>query len=258
METPNVFEQLMGIYVRPAVARRQAAGELPTPLALRAAQVICFADGRPNLVRVNDEVQAVAKVKLRAGVQKEKGATVFQDEIEGYETIVLPETEDPDCGHATMLQLGGRWFVVFDFRYNRGKSEVYLNRAREFFLLAENARSREAWASMVYVLFSAAELAARAELLLVPDPAFERAKSHKATTSKFNRWAHLGNVATDHKDALNRLATLRPDAGYAARPFKIDAAEADTLVNAVRELIGWATSRLARGPGPVDRGTESP
>lgn len=248
MEPRSVFEQLMEIYVQPAITRRQAAGELPTPLPLRAAQVICFADGRPNLVRVNDEVQAIAKVKLRAGVRKEKGENVLTDEIEGYETIVLPETEDPDCGHATMLQLGARWFVVFDFRYNRGKSEVYLNRAREFLALAENARAREAWASMVYVLFSAAELAARAELLIVPNPAFERARSHKATATKFNRWAHLGNVAVDHKNALNRLALLRPDAAYVPRPFAIDAAEADALVNAVRELIDWAGRRLAREP----------
>ncbi|MCZ7681542.1 MAG: hypothetical protein M5U28_23195 [Sandaracinaceae bacterium] len=161
---------------------------------------------------------------------------------------MLPETEDPDCGHATMLQLGARWFVVFDFRYNRGKSEVYLNRAREFLALAEHARAREAWASMVYVLFSAAELAARAELLIVPDPAFERARTHKATATKFNRWAHFGNVAVDHKNALNRLALLRPDAGYAPRPFAIDAGEADALVTAVRELIDWAARRLAREP----------
>jgi hypothetical protein len=246
VEPRNVFEQLMEIYVRPAITRRQSAGDLPTPLSLRAAQVICFADGRPNVVRVNDEVQAIAKVKLRAGVRKEKGDNVFTDEIEGYETIVLPESEDPDCGHATMLQLGDRWFVVFDFRYNRGKSEVYLSRAREFLALAEHARARHAWASMVYVLFSAAELAARAELLIVPDTEFERARTHKATATTFNRWAHLGNVAVDHKKALNRLALLRPDAGYAQRPFTIDPAEADVLVNAVRELIDWAGSRLVR------------
>ncbi len=236
----------MEICVRPAITRRQAIGDLPVPLSLRAVQVICFADERPNIVRVNDEVQAIAKVKLRDGVEKHKGENVFADEIEGYETIVLPETEDPDCGHATMLQLGGRWFVVFDFRYNRGKSEVYLSRAREFLELAEVARARQALASMVYVLFSAAELAARAELLIVADPKFERATTHKATITRFNRWAQFGNVAIDHKNALNRLAQLRPDAGYAPRPFTIAPEEADVLVNTVRELIDWAGSRLAR------------
>jgi len=55
------FEQLMAIYIRPEIARRQAHGQLPVPLALRAAQLICFADGRPNLVRLNEEVQAIAR-----------------------------------------------------------------------------------------------------------------------------------------------------------------------------------------------------
>jgi hypothetical protein len=250
MEMPNVFDQLMAIYVQPEIVRRQAIGELPRPLALRAAQIICFADERPNVVRLNDEVQAVAKVKLRTGVSKGLGEPIFHDEIEGYETIVLPETEDPDCGHATMLLFRDEWFVVFDFRYNRGKSQVYLDRAHEFLLLAESARLRNAWASMVYVLFSAAELAARAELLVVGDKAVGRAKTHKATTSRFNQWARMGNVAVAHKDALNRLAALRPDAGYSARPFQLGADEADSLIDAVHDLIGWTASRLTPiGPG---------
>lgn len=251
METPpKFFEQLLEIYITPEILRRQAAGIAPTPFPLRAAQLICFADSRPNLVRLNDEVQAVASVKLRDGVAKEKGDLILVDEIEGYEAVVLPETEDPDCGHATMLSLAGRWFVVFDFRYNRGKSSVFLARAREFFVLAEDARMRDAWSSMVYVLFSAAELAARAELLLVPNPEFERSKKHEATRTRFNKWTRMGNASLTHSGALNKLSKLRQPAVYAAHSFTIDAETADELLDAVRELIDWTSARLGQGDRP--------
>lgn len=236
----------MDIYIRPEIARRQAHGQLPVPLALRAAQLICFADGRPNLVRLNEEVQAIAQVKLRGGVPRSKGETVYDDEIEGLDTVRLPESEDPDCGHATVLRFRDRWFVVFDFRYNLGKAAVVLNRAEEFFELAENARGRDAWASMIYVLAAAAESAARAELLLVPSPTFEKSKTHAAVLSRFNQWARLGNVAVEHKAALNRLMSLRPAAGHGLQRFSIDPAEADALLDAVRGMIARATLRLSR------------
>lgn len=239
------FKQLMEIYIAPAIERRQSTGELPRPLQLRAAQLICYADERPNVVRLNEEVQAIAKVKLREGKAKAMGQVVFEDEVEGYETVALPESEDPNCGHATMLLLNGRWFVVFDFRYNRGKASIVVERAREFMWLAEQARAREAWSSMTYVLFSAAESAARAQLLLVPNQKFERSKTHDTVQRTFNAWARLGNVDRGHSDALNRLARLRPKAGHGLERFSLPSTEADQLLDAVREMIVRAEERLA-------------
>ena len=57
-------KNLLDVFVTPEVTRRQERGELPRPLDLRAAQIIFYADGRKPLIRINEEVKAIAKVKL--------------------------------------------------------------------------------------------------------------------------------------------------------------------------------------------------
>lgn len=258
MERPNLFQQLFTMWIHPEVVRRQAAGKLPKPVELSRAQVIWYPDGRPFVVRLNDEVQVLALAKIRDGVRKELGEEIFEDEIEAYETLGLPETEDPNCGHATMIQLNGGWFVALDARYNRGKSKVLLDRAKQFLSSAEHAHARQSWSALVYALFAAAEIGARSQLLMVPDPALEDSKKHATVIQRFNRWFHLGNAPEPQKDALNRLSALRPAAAYSLEPFTIEQAEADQLLAAVRELIGDAEARVQRGPGPRGRGLTLP
>ena len=51
----------------------------------------------------------------------------------------IPETEDPNCGHFTVLRLGPSWHMFFDFIYNKGRSRDLLEAAREFLACAEFA-----------------------------------------------------------------------------------------------------------------------
>lgn len=242
---PAVFEQILELFIRPEVERRRAEGRLADGTSLQAAQVICFPDARPNLVRLNEEVRAIAKVKLKDGVSKKEKDPVFADEIAGYETVLLPETEDPDCGHATMLRLGGRWFVVFDFRYNRGRSRVLLARARQFLETAAHALERQSWSPFVYNLFTTAELAAKAELLSLPDPGLLKARKHNAVKSRLNRWARLGNVDTAHSSAFNRLTDLRSAAAYSMAEFSLDDEAANELHGAVVDLVQLVAARVS-------------
>lgn len=54
-------------------------------------------------------------------------------------------------------------------------------------------------------LFNAAELAARAILLSVPDPQFRKRGSHATIHSRINLEAKLGNLDPGHAQAFNRL-----------------------------------------------------
>lgn len=146
---------------------RGSSAALAHDFTLRAAQLICSADGEPSKVRLNDEVQTIALVRKKVGVAKEKGDPAYLDEIEGMETIVLPGTEDPNC-HATLISFGDRWYVVFDFRYKpRGRSGALLARSRQFLAAVTHAHATSAWSVFAYNLFTAAELTAKAELLIM-------------------------------------------------------------------------------------------
>lgn len=241
----SVFQQLIDIWIRPEIERRRAAGALAHNFVLHAAQLICSADGEPNKVRLNQEVQAIALVRKKVGVAKEKGDTVYLDEIEGVETIVLPETEDPNCGHATLISFGDRWYVVFDFRYNRGRSVALLSRARQFLAAATQAHATAAWSAFAYNLFTAAELTAKAELLVVPDEKLLRSKKHDAIHSRLNKWAKLGNVDVAHASAFNDLATLRQRAAYSFDEFVMEPEQAVALLGAVAEFVERVAARAA-------------
>lgn len=243
----RIFQQIMQIFISPAIEMRRAAG-LRTPTMLRAAQVIFYPDGRKPEVRLNEEVRAIGKVKFREGISKKAGEAILEDEVEGLEDLRLSETDLPDCGHATFISFRGSWILAFDFRYNKDTARQHLDAASQFLQTAEFALERGLCSPFLDNLFSAAELTARADLLIMPDKKFREKASHRAISVKYNRFAYLGNVAPSHIDAFNRLAGLRDEARYLRRPFKVSAEEASTLVRTVSEMI--ASVRKLTSPEP--------
>jgi hypothetical protein len=160
----------MDLWVTPEVERRQAAGAIPKPFNLHAAQVIFYADARPHEIRLNEEVRAIGKVKLKQGVSKQKGAPIYSNEIEDYEAFRLPDDEDPNCGHITLHRFADQWSLAFDLIYNKGISSEHLAAAEEFLKSAEAALEQGHYRVVVDNLFSASELAAKALLLTTPLP----------------------------------------------------------------------------------------
>lgn len=233
----SIFQQMIDIWVRPEIARRRAAGTLGDGFVLTAAQLICSADGAPNVVRLNGEVQALAFIRLKPGVTKRPGEDVFLHESDGIGEIKLPETEDPNCGHATLVRFGDGWHVSFDFRYNRGRAVALLARARQFLTAATLASEAEAWSVLAYNLFTAMELAAKAELLVMANMDLLQSKTHAPIRSRLNHSAKLGNVDLAHASTFNELADLRHAAAYSFEPFHLPDGRASALLASVTEFI---------------------
>ncbi|MBI4480614.1 MAG: HEPN domain-containing protein [Acidobacteria bacterium] len=242
----RVFQQFMDLLVMPAVQERQASGELPRPLRLKAAQIIFFPDGRRPLVRINEEIKAIGQVKLKAGVEKKNGDPILSHEIEGWETVRLSDQDDPDCGHAILIRLGDAWIIFFDFRYNKKLANRHINKAVEFFEVAEVARTKKHWSPFVDNLFSAAELTAKSILLATPNKQFREKTGHKAIHSRFNRFAHLGNVKQQHTAAFNKMHRLRGTARYLKGELNLDDTDSNALLDAAREMIAFAKKRMAQ------------
>ena len=231
------LQQMMDIFIIPAIEERQSAEELLKPVDLRSAQVIFFPDGRKPQVRINEEVRAIGQVKMREGITKNAGDPIFEHEIQGLGDLMLPEKEFPGCGHTTFVRFGESWIMAFDFRYNKDMSRRHLDAASQFLGTAEFALEKQHWSSFVDNLFSAAELTARATLLMMPDQKFRKKASHKAIHNKYNRFANPGNIAKEHLTAFNKLYGIRDKARYLKQPFVVSHEEAATLISAVREMI---------------------
>jgi len=240
----RVFDQFMDLFVTPEVRKRQEAGELDKPLDLRAAQIIFFPDGRKPQVRINSEVRAIAKVKFKPDLIKKPGEPVYEHELEGLGEINLTEEGDPDCGHATLIRIAGRWTIAFDFRYNKALSKRHIETAEEFYVSAEFCLKQRKWPPFIDNLFSAAELTAKSILLSTPDPKFRKKASHKAIQIKYSRFTDLGNVEAAYRDTFNKLSGLRDRARYLKGRVSISENEARKLLDIVKKMIEDARQRV--------------
>jgi uncharacterized protein (UPF0332 family) len=234
----------MDLFVTPELQRRQNAGELPKPLDLRVAQIIFYPDGRKPQVRINCEVKAIGKVKLKSGISKKVGEPIYEHEVEGLEKINLSEGDDPDCGHATLVRVENRWIIAFDFRYNKALSKKHIETAQQFFESAEFSFKQKNWSPFIDNLFSAAELSVKAILLSMSDPKFRKKATHNAIQTRYNRFADLGNVEAVYKNTFNKLSSLRVRARYLKENFSISEEEARTFLNTIRNMIEDATLRI--------------
>lgn len=244
----RAFDQAMDLWILPEIERRQSAGKIGKPYKLHAAQIIFYADARPRKIRLNEEVKALAKVKLKEDFARDRqeGETIFEHEIEHYESLRLPETEDPNCGHLTLIHTKGNWYLFLDCVYNRGRSEELLQAAKEFLAVAEHALSTGSFRALADNLFSAAELAATAILISSPRPGDDLNMSHKQIHSRFNLAGKLGNVDISHRETFNSLANLRARARYVKGAFVLTLSEATFHLAAVRDLIECARALIKR------------
>jgi HEPN domain-containing protein len=243
--TEETFQQFMSLWILPEIERRREVGSLPLPFDLERAQVLFFVDGRPNVVRLNDEVRSTAYVKIKKGTSKSVGEPVFPHEIERIESLRLLDDEDPDCGHLTVLRLLNRWTIAFDFIYNKGQAQQHLGAAKEFLEAARHALNKKHWRVFIDNSFSAAELAAKAFLLTMPGPN-QPPKNHKWVHARYNIHSKLGNVEDEQVQTLNRLSRLRPTARYLRGILSFDREEAIRVICVVEEAIQFAEAKIAR------------
>jgi hypothetical protein len=242
----TALNHAMSAWFLPEIERRQAAGLAPKPFPFMAGQVIMYADERPVEIRLNEQVKAVLDVKYKDGVSIKIGEPVYANDVKGFKSVELPETEDPNCGHFTAMQLRGLWYFGFDFIYNKGRARDFLTIGQEFLEMASEAAAKHRFRAFVDNLFSAAEIAANVVLVVVPRPKDKPYPRHGAIHSRFNQFAKLGNVDPDERASFNKLAELRRKARYGAGKLQMNSAQAEKLLIGVKKLFERAKKLVAR------------
>lgn len=249
------FKNLMDIFVWPEVARRQAAGQLPTPFGLERFQILMWADeGRKSQVLLNEEVEIVAHVKLTTPDSIAADGSVPLAAIERVNRI--SPVNEPNAAHATFFQLNGSYHLVCDFTYNRARATDRLVRAEEFFAGAQSEIDAGRLSTCVELLWSCAELAAIAILLTVPDPDMltKKGQNHKARREKFEAHGKLNFPA--HATLVKTAEAHRAPARYLEGEVP-DEAELRGLLEDARGLIQYAHRRLRPIGEPEDEASET-
>jgi len=210
----KIINQMMEIWINPEIERRKKDGELDESFILWKAQIIFYPDGKKRKIRLNDEVKARVKAKLKSDITKNIGDKISFDEIENILNIKLTDEDDPDCGHITFIRNNNKCYLVFDARYNKGLSKTHISNAIQFYESAEFSLKSKNMSAFVDNLFSATELLAKSILLHIPDKQFREKASHKSIKQRFNWYANLGNIELNYCELLNKLSSFRNSARY--------------------------------------------
>lgn len=240
----KAFNETMSLWILPEIEQRQTQGLIPTPFALKYAQVVFYPPPfSKRIVRLNEEVQAILKVKLKGRKSVQKGDLIKFSEIGNIESIRLTESE-PDAAHITIIKFGNCWVFTFDCRYNKAKVSKHLAVAKEFIELARFAFNNKHWSAFVDVCYSAIELLAKAELMLMPLKEIIETRRHEVIRGKYNWFVNLGNAKIDYKNALNELAKMKPSGRYLRSPLSISDGKAKRYLEIIDDMKKYVEQRM--------------
>ncbi len=212
----NPVQQAFEIWIQPEVERRINSGTWERGTAIIAAQVFLPSplDGEEPMVRLNGEVQASVKVKFKPKVSIKVGDPVNARDIQEIGPVSRLAQDDANAGLITLLLLENSWHMSFDFRRDVPRASAILDRAQEFTLSASDSHDLGRDGVSYDNLFSAAELAAKAQLLLYMFFPYKHPNDHGAIFGRYRTWSSSGNVPHQHINALKALRRVRPRARY--------------------------------------------
>ena len=235
--------------VTPEVKNRRENGVIKENFVLTAAQVIMTGDDRPAKVRLNGEVKIISRMKLKPNLTKQKGDMISMNDFEEFGVLQLPDDEESEFAHISMIMLGNAWYLGWDARYNKGLSRKHLETAKQFYQAGEFSYQRKLWSPFIDNLFSSVELLAKSELLLMPDKKLVEKPNHATIKTRYNAFVHIGNAKSEYVQVLNYLNKVRGQARYVKSDFSITDAEAVNILNVVKDMIDYIELRLDKSLG---------
>lgn len=141
----QLFQNARRLWFDPEIERRMQAGQMRPDAKVWGAQVLMEV-GQPIKVNLNEEVRGVFSIKPTEDQPALiPGQTLTLEMLANFQIRGMTLTQaEANCGHLTVMLLGGGYFLGFDFRYNAGRIEQLLLRAQEFISVATSALRRKA------------------------------------------------------------------------------------------------------------------
>lgn len=238
----RVLESLKEVFWDPEVERRGGTGV--TGPIVKALAIL--RPGEPVEVRLNSEVELVARARVNASVSRGDAVTAENvDDIEALEPLDV----DPNAGWVAYALLpDGRPFAAFDFVRNRGRSMQLLALAREYLSTAKVAKESRLLGPVIENLMAAAELAITAQIYSFQTDVPERRGRRNAHSARLH-WTRVqvgleNTVPTAHM-TLQKLNTLRGACRYGEGELPGQDV-AQTLFDSVCALVEDATTRVGQ------------
>jgi hypothetical protein len=192
--------------------------------------------GKALRVFLNDEVQLVANFIAKREITEDE--ELMLEEVRDI-TNLRPLSVGPDSGWLVIARLGSQELISFDFKYNRSRTSVSLNLAREY-LTAAKAASGTSAAVAIDLAFSAAELAVQSQMMSMQADT----RSHKGRAEWLAAWTRNDNAPSGYADLLYNLADLRSSARYGEGPLRVTSSRLPRILNTIEEMIESAEQMI--------------
>jgi HEPN domain-containing protein len=228
---------MFDLFVRPEMTHRQ----LPPETTLSMFQIVWAEHGTPPQVRLGNEVRALALMEAKSIGQMKIGDNFVPDAETRVRAIRLPEEEEGKHAHFTAVRMLNKWFLAFDFRYQKEVARAHTSAAYEFLQAAESSLASGNRRAFVDNAHSCAELLVKADLLLL-NLVGEGRIHHTEIRDRAAKLLHL----EDLHETLQTLSQLRLSARYFLSPFDTPDQDLERIRTSLNEFWNVAQARGAK------------
>jgi len=236
----RVFQQVIDIWINPEIERRRKLGIIKEGIVLSKIQIVFSLERGFNKVRFNEEVKAVAEVRVNNRI--EKGEIVTEDDVDEVKNIKLTN-DDKNCAHITLLKFKDKWIIAFDARYHQKLRVKYIEASKEFYDSAIDNLEKGRLKVFYDNAFSSAELCVISILLSWLKKGIIDNKKHHQRYNVFKNFTDLGNGKPAYSNVLKELDGIRKSARYLASDL-YKQKDCDRISLTLKEMIDFAEKNL--------------
>ena len=201
----RLISQVTTLFVGPEVKKRDFKDKI-------FAVLILFQENVPPQVKLNLECPFTLEIEINPekGVGFTPGKSYSLNEISQYDikNITLPESIFNDFAYIACWTINNKWFIKFNFFYNKGEAKKRIEKSKEFLKLAKAAKDNDIKS---YNLFHSVEAAIHAYFFFRPGlkEKITKSRKHNNIQTFVNKDCGLGNFPSDLRNLFNSLLKNR-------------------------------------------------
>lgn len=236
----KVFQQVIDIWVNPEIEKRKKLGKIKDGFILSKIQIVFSLEKGYNKIRFNDEVKAIAEVKVNRKI--EKGEIVSENDTYEIKNIKLSD-DDKNCAHITLLKFKDKWIIAFDSRYHQKLRAEYIKASKEFYDGAIDNLEKGRLRVFYDNAFSSAELCVISILLGWLKKDIIDNKNHHQRYNIFKSFIDVRNGRAAYSDTLKELDGIRKSARYLASNI-YEQKDSYKISSTLKEMIDFAEKSI--------------
>lgn len=236
----NFFKNVLDLWVYPEINKRLEEGKISKDTEVRSALIIMNPDKNTTEVRINDEVGVTVITKYKSDVQKKYGEPVYEQEIDEH-LLIEQVDKDPNSAYIVLIRVKDLWTIKFDGTWNKARAKQRFDAAKEFYEAAILCLNNQLLRPFIDNLYSAVELLATSQLLLIADKKYTKKQSHSSTRTRINSVQYK----SEHRSIYNKLYGLRDGARYLNNDFRYNSDDGAKLLQNVNKIMTYTEQYIA-------------